>query len=97
MELYGTEIVEIWSSLIEQLAGNVILFRMSKGVGAQNTILTMAFGCLVGFVSCATIPLLIPNSITFPASCLMSLDHISTISKPMVEAACIANIPSSPL
>ena len=33
----GTEIVEIWSRLIEQLAGNVILFGMSKGIGAQDT------------------------------------------------------------
>ena len=32
-----TEIVEIWSRLIEQLAGNVILFGMSKGIGAQDT------------------------------------------------------------
>ena len=40
----------------------------------------MEFGCLVGLVSCAPAPLLIPNSITFPASCSMSLDHISTIS-----------------
>ena len=34
-----TEIVEIWSRLIEQLAENVILFGMSinKGIGAQDT------------------------------------------------------------
>ena len=32
-----TEIVELWSRLIEQLAGNVILFGMSKGISAQDT------------------------------------------------------------
>ena len=27
----------MWSRLIEQLAGNVILFGVSKGIGAQDT------------------------------------------------------------
>ena len=27
----------LWSRLIEQLAGNVILFGMSKGISAQDT------------------------------------------------------------
>ena len=32
-----TEIVEIWSRLIEQHVGNVILFGMSNGLDAQDT------------------------------------------------------------
>ena len=32
-----TEIVEIWSRLIEQLAGNVILIGMRQGARAQDT------------------------------------------------------------
>ena len=34
---YATENVEIWSRLIEQLAGNVILFGMKKGISVQDT------------------------------------------------------------
>ena len=34
--LHRTENVEIWSRLIEQLAGNVILFGMKKGISVQD-------------------------------------------------------------
>ena len=62
------------------LCGGAMIASVEEDTSPTKPTKKMVFGCLAGLVSGAPIPLLVPSSITFPASCSMSLDHLSTIS-----------------